>query len=59
MNFSIVVLMLVGYVLMGYMIAEQNRTILAQGDLIRKLFRDNVRLSVARLSANEQRVKQK
>ena len=46
----IVLLMLIGYVLMGCMMAEQNRTISAQRDLIHKLFRDTVRLSVAQLN---------
>lgn len=55
----IVLLLLVGYVLMGCMMAEQNRTISAQRDLIRKLFRDNVRLSVAQISVNDQHVHQK
>ena len=52
-NPSIVLLLLVGYVLMGCMMAEQNRTISAQRDLIRKLFRDNVSLSVAKVNANQ------
>lgn len=56
---SIVLLLLVGYVLMGCMMAEQNRTISAQRDLIRKLFRDNVRLSVAQIGVNDQHVHQK
>jgi hypothetical protein len=46
----IVLLMLIGYVLMGCMMAEQNRTISAQRDLIHKLFQDTVRLSVAQLN---------
>lgn len=46
-NFSIVLLLLVGYALMGCMMAEQDRTISAQRDLIHKLFQDTVRLSVA------------
>ena len=45
-----VLLMLIGYVLMGCMMAEQNRTISAQRDLIQKLFQDTVRLSVAQLN---------
>ena len=49
-NFSIVLLMLVGYVLMGCMMAEQNRTIAAQRELIHKLFQDTVRLSVAQMN---------
>ena len=53
-NVSIVLLMLVGYVLMGWMMAEQNRTISAQRDLIHKLFQDTVRLSVAQLDQNKQ-----
>jgi hypothetical protein len=46
-SFPIVMLMLLGYVLMGCMMAEQNRTISAQRDLIHKLFQDTVRLAVA------------
>lgn len=46
-NFSIVVLMLVGYILMGCMMAEQNRTISEQRLLIHKLFQDTVRLRAA------------
>ncbi|HJX00117.1 MAG TPA: hypothetical protein VJ453_08145 [Terriglobales bacterium] len=52
-NFSIVLLMLVGYVLMGCMMAEQNRTIAAQGELIHKLFQDTVRLSVAQMNESK------
>ena len=47
---GIVLLMLVGYVLMGCMMAEQNRTISAQRDLIHKLFQDTARLSLAQLN---------
>ena len=46
-SLSIVMLLLLGYALMGCMMAEQNRTIYAQRDLIHKLFQDTVRLSVA------------
>jgi hypothetical protein len=53
-NVLIVLLMLVGYVLMGCMMAEQNRTISAQRDLIHKLFQDTVRLSVAQLDQSKQ-----
>ena len=49
-NFIVVLLMLIGYVLMGCMMAEQDRTISAQRDLIHKLFQDTVRLSVAQLN---------
>ncbi len=52
-SFSIVILMLIGYALMGCMMAEQNRTISAQRDLIHKLFQDSVRLSVAKLDQNK------
>lgn len=52
-SFSIVILMLVGYALMGCMMAEQNRTISAQRDLIHKLFQDSVRLSVAKVNQNK------
>jgi hypothetical protein len=45
-SFPIVMLMLLGYVLMGCMMAEQNRTISAQRDLIHKLFQDTIRLAV-------------
>jgi p-aminobenzoyl-glutamate transporter AbgT len=48
-HFSIVLLLLVGYAMMGFMMAEQNRTITAQRDLIRKLFQDTVRLSTAQM----------
>ena len=51
---SIVFLMLIGYVLMGCMMAEQNRTISAQRDLIRKLFKDSVQLSVNKMSTAQQ-----
>jgi hypothetical protein len=34
--------------------AEQNRTISAQRELIRKLFQDSVQLSVAQLRENRQ-----
>jgi hypothetical protein len=47
---SIVLLMLIGYALMGCMMVEQDRTITAQRDLIHKLFQDTVRLSVAQLN---------
>ena len=56
-NSSIVLLLLIGYVLMGCMMAEQNRTISAQRDLIRKLFQDSVRLSIAKL--DEQHARQR
>lgn len=52
-SFSIVILMLIGYALMGCMMAEQNRTISAQRDLIHKLFQDSVRLSVAKVDQNK------
>ena len=52
---AIVLLLLAGYVLMGCMMAEQNRTISAQRDLIRKLFQDSVKLSVAQLNDIKQR----
>jgi len=45
-SFSIVMLLLVGYLLMGCMMAEQDRTISAQRDLIHKLFQDTVRMAV-------------
>lgn len=48
-SFPIIMIMLLGYVLMGCMMAEQNRTISAQRDLIHKLFQDTVRLSVVRV----------
>ena len=47
---TVVLLMLIGYALMGCMMAVQNRTISAQRDLIHKLFQDTVRLSVAQLN---------
>jgi hypothetical protein len=53
-NSSIVLLLLIGYVLMGWMMAEQNRTISAQRELIRKLFQDSVQLSGAQLRENRQ-----
>lgn len=49
-SFSIVMFLLLGYVLMGCMMAEQNRTISAQRDLIHKLFQDTVRMAVAQSS---------
>ena len=52
-SFSIVMFLLLGYVLMGCMMAEQNRTISAQRDLIHKLFQDTVRLAVVRSSQNQ------
>jgi hypothetical protein len=52
-SFSIVMLLLVGYILMGCMMAEQDRTISAQRDLIHKLFQDTVRLSAARLTEKQ------
>ena len=55
---SIVFLLLVGYVMMGCMMAEQNRTISAQRDLIRKLFKDSVQLSVNQMGS-AQRSQQK
>lgn len=48
-HFSIVMLLLVGYLMMGWMMDEQNRTIVAQRTLIAKLFQDTVRLSTAQL----------
>lgn len=45
-HFSIVMLLLVGYLMMGWMMVEQNRTILTQRALIAKLFQDTVRLAV-------------
>lgn len=51
---SIVMLLLIGYVLMGCMMAEQNRTISAQRDLIRKLFQDSIRLSVTQMNEQQQ-----
>lgn len=48
-HFSIVMLLMVGYLLMGWMMVEQNRTITAQRTLIAKLFQDTVRLSVAQV----------
>lgn len=48
-HFSIVMLLMVGYGLMGWMMAEQNRTIVAQRTLIAKLFQDTVRLSTVQL----------
>jgi hypothetical protein len=53
-SFPIVMLMLLGYVLMGCMMAEQNRTISAQRDLIHKLFQDTVRLSVVPVNQKRQ-----
>lgn len=53
-NFYVVFLMVIGYVLMGCMMAEQNRTISAQRDLIRKLFQDSVRLSVTKADTGKQ-----
>ena len=50
MSSFIALLMLIGYVLMGWMMAEQNRTITAQRDLIHKLFQDTARLSLAQLN---------
>lgn len=52
-SFSIVLLLLFGYALMGCMMAEQNRTISAQRDLIHKLFQDSVRLAVAQANAKQ------
>jgi hypothetical protein len=52
-SFFVVLLMLLGYVLMGCMMAEQDRTIAAQRDLIHKLFQDTVRLSVAQANQNK------
>ena len=52
-SFSIVLLLLFGYVLMGCMMAEQNRTISAQRDLIHKLFQDSVRLAVVQSNARQ------
>ena len=52
-SFSIVILMLVGYALMGCMMAEQNRTISAQRDLIDNLFQDSIRLWVAKVDQNK------
>ena len=48
-HFSIVALMMFGYVLMGCMMAVQDRTISAQRELIHKLFQDTVRLSMVQL----------
>jgi hypothetical protein len=48
-HFSIVMLLMVGYLMMGWMMTEQNRTITAQRTLIAKLFQDTVRLSVAQV----------
>ena len=48
-HFSIVLLLLIGYAMMGWMMTEQNRTIDAQRILIHKLFQDTVRLSVAQV----------
>ena len=45
-NFSIVLLLLLGFALMSTMMAEQNRTISEQRELIHKLFQDTVRLAV-------------
>ena len=57
---SIVLLMLIGYALMGCMMTEQDRTITAQRDLIHKLFQDTVRLSVAQVNqTNYQREHQR
>jgi hypothetical protein len=42
-------LLMVGYGLMGWMMAEQNRTIVAQRTLIAKLFQDTVRLSTVQM----------
>ena len=54
-HFSIVLLLLVGYLIMGWMMVEQNRTILAQRSLIAKLFQDTVRLGVAQMHQAQQR----
>jgi hypothetical protein len=51
-NSLIVLLLVLGYALMGWMMAEQNRTISAQRELIRKLFQDSVQLSVTQLREN-------
>jgi hypothetical protein len=48
-HFSIVMLLMVGYLMMGWMMIEQNRTILAQRTLIARLFQDTIRLSVAQI----------
>jgi hypothetical protein len=56
-SFSIVMFLLLGYLLMGCMMAEQNRTISAQRDLIHKLFQDTVRLATAQ--AGQKRNSQK
>jgi hypothetical protein len=56
-NFYVVFLMVIGYVLMGCMMAEQNRTISAQRELIRKLFQDSVRLSVTKADTSKQQAR--
>lgn len=54
-HFSIVMLLMVGYLMMGWMMTEQNRTITAQRTLIAKLFQDTVRLSVAQVQQAQRR----
>jgi len=58
-NFSIMLLLLIGYVLMGWMMAEQNRAISAQRELIHKLFQDSVQLSITQLRQNQQQQRQR
>jgi Tfp pilus assembly protein PilN len=58
-NFSIMLLLLIGYVLMGWMMAEQNRAISAQRELIQKLFQDSVQLSITQLRQNQQQQRQR
>jgi len=52
-------LLLIGYVLMGWMMAEQNRAISAQRELIHKLFQDSVQLSITQLRQNQQQQRQR
>jgi hypothetical protein len=54
-HFSIVMLLMVGYLMMGWMMVEQNRTITVQRTLIAKLFQDTVRLATTQLQQAQRR----